>query len=123
MFKIYVKPGCPYCAHAIHTVKTRKIEHKVIELKTEKRRLEVKKKHNYQTFPQIFFKTTFIGGNDEFQSIIEKCDTMNKLFNSLPPKILNTVIEICCSLSTKKNACMINKLCNKKVIKRKKKRV
>ena len=106
MFKIYVKPGCPYCAHAIHTVKTRKIEHKVIELKTETRRLEVKKKHNYQTFPQIFFKTTFIEVMMSFKVLLKNV-IMNKLFNSLPPKILNTVIEICCSLSTKK--CMYDK--------------
>ena len=120
MFKIYVKPGCPYCENAIQTVKTRKIPHKIIELQTEKRRMEIKKKHKYQTFPQVFFKNNFIGGNDEFQAMVEKCNNMNNLFDSMPPKILKSVIEICCALSTKKNACVLSKLCSTKVIKRKK---
>jgi len=120
MFKIYVRPGCPFCADAIQTVKSRKIAHKIIELKTEKRREEIKKKHKYQTFPQVFFKSNFIGGNDEFQAMVGKCDQMNNLFDSMPPKILQSVIEICCALSSKKNACVLNKLCSTKVIKRKK---
>ena len=36
MFKIYIKPGCPYCQEAINTVTTRNISHKIISLKTEK---------------------------------------------------------------------------------------
>jgi glutaredoxin len=120
MFKIYVKPGCPYCAETISTAKYRKINHKIIELKTEKRREEIKKKHKYQTFPQVFFKSNLIGGNQEFQSIVSKCDQMNTLFDSMTPKILKTVVEICCALSTKKNACVLGTICQKKTIKRKK---
>jgi glutaredoxin len=124
MFSLYVKPGCPYCADAIETVISKNIAHKVIELKTEKRREDIKKKHNYSTFPQIFFKKTFIGGNDEFQAIVAKCDQLNNMFDNMPPKLLKTVIEICCALSTTKNSCSIGKISNtntKKIIRRKKK--
>ena len=108
MFKIYVKPGCPYCQETINTVTIRNISHKIISLKTEKRREEIKNKHNYSTFPQVFFKSAFIGGNSEFQAIINKCDQMNNMFDSMEPKTLKLVMGICCSLSTKKTACMFN---------------
>ena len=108
MFKVYIKPGCPYCADTVQTLKSRKIEHKVIELKTEARRNAIKKKNKYNTFPQVFFKTAFIGGNSEFHAIVSKCDELNHMFDSMPPKTLRTVMGICCALSSKKNACLMD---------------
>ena len=126
MFTLYVKPGCPYCAAAIHTVKSKNVKYKIIELKTESRREKIKEKHKFNTFPQVFYKKNLIGGNTELQSIVESCDRMNSLFDSMEPKKLKIILELCCSLSSKKNACSVSKLINnrtskKKIIKRKKK--
>ena len=126
MFTVYVKPGCPYCAETIHTLKSKKVKHKIVELKTEARREKIKEKHKYNTFPQVFYKKNLIGGNTELQSIVESCNQMNILFDSIEPKKLKIILEICCSLSNKKNTCALSKIMNsnsnkKKIIKRRKK--
>lgn len=121
MLELYLKPGCPYCANTIRVVESKNIKHKKIILETEEDRNKIKKKHNYQTFPQVFFNGRFIGGDDDFTSIIDMCSTLNTLLNDVNDDVLTIIVDMCCELSTNKKDCKIKKLLTqKKNIKQKK---
>lgn len=116
MLTLYLKPGCPYCENTIKIVETKKIQHKKIILDTEEKRDEIKKKHNYNTFPQVFFKDKFIGGNNDFTSIINMCEQLNMLLSEVNDDVLNIVLDLCCELSSDKKNCKIKKLLTQKKI-------
>ena len=86
MFKIFLKPGCPYCAETISLLKKYKLKYKEhTEPNPEKREI-LKKKHNMNTFPQIFYisnnKNTLIGGNDELKQKLIFCKKLAKTINN-----------------------------------------
>ena len=117
MFTLYTIPGCMSCQATLDTLKSRKIKFKNNVVKTEQRKINLKKKHKHDTFPQIFYNKNFIGGNDNLNIIIDQCDQLNKLldnaFNHIPQKKLDLFLNMCCELSPKKNACRIKAICNK----------
>tara|TARA_B000000475_G_C15825834_1_gene377732 strand:- start:197 stop:559 length:363 start_codon:yes stop_codon:yes gene_type:complete len=86
MFKIFLKPGCPYCAETVSVLKKNKlkyIEH--TEHDFEKREL-LKKTNKMNTFPQVFYitdkKPILIGGNDELKQKIIFCKKLAKTINN-----------------------------------------
>tara|TARA_B100001175_G_C19157166_1_gene471052 strand:+ start:113 stop:454 length:342 start_codon:yes stop_codon:yes gene_type:complete len=86
MFKIFLKPECPYCAKTVSLLKKYKLKYeKYTEPNPEKREI-LKKKHNMNTFPQIFYisnnQNTLIGGNDELKQKIIFCKKLAKTINN-----------------------------------------
>ena len=70
MIKIYTLPYCPYCINSLRILNKMNIDYENI-IVNENNKNEIKKKHNYNTFPQIFFKindelwdNTPVGFND-----------------------------------------------------------
>ena len=70
MIKIYTLPYCPYCINTLRILNKMNINYENI-IVNDYNKNEIKKKHNYNTFPQIFFKinnelwdNTPIGYND-----------------------------------------------------------
>ena len=86
MFKIFLKPDCPYCAETVSILKKHKlkyIEH--IEHNDNKREM-LKKINKMNTFPQVFYinnKTLIpIGGNRELKQKIIFCKKLAKTINN-----------------------------------------
>jgi len=78
MLYVYSLFGCPFSEAAEDLVKETRVPHKIIEIRTQREKMKYKKKHDMQTFPQIFFKNSRgqmvkIGGYEEFRSIVEMC--------------------------------------------------
>lgn len=78
MIYIYSLFGCPFSEAAEDLIKETRVPHKIIKVNTQKEKNSYKRKHNMQTFPQIFFKNSRgqiikIGGYEEFRSIVELC--------------------------------------------------
>lgn len=84
MFILYLKPGCPYCKESMELVKKYNLKYKFITENYEDKREILKKKHNMNTFPQIFYlynNTRYkIGGNAELKKKLNHCI---KLGNSI----------------------------------------
>ena len=81
MIYIYSLVGCSFSEASEDLVKQTKIPYKIIKVKTQREKNIYKKKHNMQTFPQIFFRNSHnqiikIGGYQEFKTIIEICKTI-----------------------------------------------
>ena len=86
MFKIFLKPGCPYCAETVSLLKKYKLKYKEhTESDPEKREI-LKKKNNMNTFPQIFYisnnKNILIGGNNELKQKLIFCKKLAKTINN-----------------------------------------
>lgn len=82
MIYLYTIVGCPYCEASIELVKKMNLPYKEI-IVLDKERNKYKKKHEMQTFPQIFFKNSKgnmikLGGCEDLRSIIELCSSRNK---------------------------------------------
>ena len=74
MIILYTLPYCPFSMSALDLVKELKIPYENIVVK-ENEKSKYKKKHNMQTFPQIFFKNkrgelVKLGGYSEFSELI-----------------------------------------------------
>lgn len=111
MFILYLKPGCPYCAESMSLIKKYKLKHKFIEVNSENKREQLKKKHKMETFPQIFYlknkKRSLIGGNDQLKQKIILC---KKIAKSIINNNIQMDLEIVNSLkSHKKIKTFINK--------------
>lgn len=86
MFKIFLKPGCPYCAETVSLLKKHNLKYNShTEPDAHKREL-LKKKNNMNTFPQIFYisnnKQIPIGGNDELKQKIIFAKKLAKTINN-----------------------------------------
>ena len=86
MFKIFLKPDCPYCAETVSLLKKYKLKYKShTEHDSEKREL-LKETNKMNTFPQIFYisnnKDILIGGNDELKQKIIFCKKLAKTINN-----------------------------------------
>ena len=96
MFKIFLKPGCPYCAETVSLLKKYKLKYKEhTEPNPEKREI-LKKKHNMNTFPQIFYisnkKNILIGGNDQLKQKIIFCKKLAKTITNNTINIDLTIV-------------------------------
>jgi len=120
MITVYLKPGCPYCANTLRIINERNIKAKKITLETEEEREKIKKKNNYNTFPQIFVDNKLIGGNDDFVKLIDMCDNLNNMMNGIDEDIIKILIKLCCELSNEEG-CKIAKLVDTSNKKKKKK--
>ena len=74
MIILYTLPYCQYSISALELVKKLKVPYKNIIVK-DKDKEKYKKKHNMQTFPQIFFKNkkgklVKLGGYTEFYELV-----------------------------------------------------
>tara|TARA_B110000114_G_C15021734_1_gene369168 strand:+ start:828 stop:1169 length:342 start_codon:yes stop_codon:yes gene_type:complete len=82
MFKIFLKPGCPYCAETVSLLKKYKLKYKSHTEPDQDKRDILKKKNNMNTFPQIFYisnkKSIRIGGNDDLKQKIIFCKKLAK---------------------------------------------
>ena len=78
MLKLFVLKGCPHCASSLELVKSRKIDHEVIVVSQEEKDL-YKKKHGMNTFPQVFYNRTLIGGNQDLHEIVGAIETVSHL--------------------------------------------
>lgn len=110
MFIIYTLKGCPYCNLVLTLMKENKFSYKNIIVK-DKEKNNIKKKHKYDTFPQVFYKykdtTKFLGGYEKTNAIITinnfmkknnmDCDflqKMCKLFSSYDDEQIEKIIKI-----------------------------
>ena len=121
MLELYLKPGCPYCANSISIVESKGIKHKKHILETEEEREIIKKKHKFNTFPQVLYNGNFIGGNDDLVSIVNICEKINMIITDVNDDVLSIVSELCCELD--KHNCKIKKILtikknNKKTVKK-----
>ena len=82
MFKVFLKPGCPYCAETISLFKKYNLKYKSHTKHEHEKREILKKKNNMNTFPQIFYisnkKSIPIGGNDNLKHKIIFCKKLAK---------------------------------------------
>ena len=82
MFKIFLKPGCPYCAETVLLLNKYKIKYESHTEPDPKQRELLKKKHKINTFPQVFYVSNkisiLIGGNDELKQKIIFCKRLAK---------------------------------------------
>ena len=87
MFKIFLKPGCPYCAETVSLLNKYNLKYKShTEADPEKREI-LKKKNKMNTFPQIFYisnnqKMIPIGGNDDLKQKIIFCKKLAKTIDN-----------------------------------------
>lgn len=112
MLNIYYKPGCPYCKSAVEIMKQKNLKYKIHMLNTESERQQIKKKHGFNTFPQIFYNGKFIGGKDDFDKLINMCQQLDTVMSDVSDDVLNIVSGLCVELSTDKQK--IKKLLTKK---------
>ena len=73
MIKIYYLTTCPHSMSAVNTLKKNNIKYEPII--SDKKKDKVNKNNDkltngYTTFPQIFWKNHFVGGNDSLQQIL-----------------------------------------------------
>jgi glutaredoxin len=66
MINIYYLEYCPHSQKALQTLEKYKINHHKIESSNNKE----KRKQYHPTFPQIYWNSRLIGGNDNFTKII-----------------------------------------------------
>jgi len=80
MIKIYYLKNCPHSLAALETLEKNNIKYEKIESSNNKE--EQKKRSNYSTFPQIYWKIyqneKLIGGNDNFTNIIRTLQSNNE---------------------------------------------
>ena len=81
MFIIYTLDYCPYSKHALSVLKALRLKHKNIEVKGEKEKNKLCRKHKMNSFPQILYKMDKkiikIGGCTELLEFIELCKYLN----------------------------------------------
>tara|TARA_B100001094_G_scaffold322790_1_gene372650 strand:+ start:408 stop:749 length:342 start_codon:yes stop_codon:yes gene_type:complete len=86
MFKIFLKPGCPYCAETVSLLNKYNIKYKSHTEPDPEKREMLKKKNKMNTFPQVFYvsnkKSVLIGGNDELKQKIIFCKKLAKTINN-----------------------------------------
>lgn len=71
--KIYLTESCPYCIRAKQFLKQKQIPFVEIDLTHKPQELaELKRKTGWQTIPQIYFGTHFIGGYTDMVALDEK---------------------------------------------------
>jgi len=121
MITVYLKPGRPYCQNTENIIDTSNIKAAKILLHTAEKRNNIKKKNNYNTFPQIFVDGKFIGGDADFVRIIDMCDKLNGMLNSINDDVIQIILKLCCEVSNNNN-CKINKLLKKTPTKKKSKK-
>ena len=69
---IYTKDHCPFCTRVKNYLTAEKVDFKQVRLDDDpKVYMELKKKTNHQTVPQIFVDGKFIGGATDFFSWID----------------------------------------------------
>ena len=78
--KVYSTTFCPYCVRAKQLVERKGVAYTEINLDKEEPevRLELTKKTNHRTVPQIFINDQFIGGFDQLYAL-EKEGKLNDL--------------------------------------------
>ena len=78
--KVYSTTFCPYCVRAKQLLERKGVAYTEINLDKEEPevRLELKKKTNHRTVPQIFINDQFIGGFDQLYAL-EKEGKLNDL--------------------------------------------
>ena len=82
MIKIYTLPYCPYCINAINLLNKLDVPYNNIIVK-EHEKSYYKNKHNYSSFPQIFFHLkdnmwdNKAIGYDDLELIIKICNALN----------------------------------------------
>jgi len=71
--EIYVKPGCPYCARAMHLLREKGVAFKeIVASENPAVRAEMQKRADGRnTFPQIFINGAGIGGCDDLFKLEE----------------------------------------------------
>jgi glutaredoxin len=86
MFKIFLKPGCPYCAETVSLLNKHTIKYETHTEPDPEKREMLKKKNKMNTFPQVFYvsnkKSVLIGGNDELKQKIIFCKKLAKTINN-----------------------------------------
>ena len=78
--KVYSTTFCPYCVRAKQLLERKGVAYTEINLDKEEPevRLELTKKTNHRTVPQIFINEQFIGGFDQLYAL-EKEGKLNDL--------------------------------------------
>ena len=78
--KVYSTTFCPYCVRAKQLLERKGVAYTEINLDKEEPevRLELTKKTNHRTVPQIFINDQFIGGIDQLYAL-EKEGKLNDL--------------------------------------------
>ena len=78
--KVYSTTFCPYCVRAKQLLERKGVAYTEINLDKEEPevRLELTKKTNHRTVPQIFINDQFIGGFDQLDAL-EKEGKLNDL--------------------------------------------
>ncbi|MEG0341530.1 glutaredoxin 3 [Acinetobacter sp. TY1] len=78
--KVYSTTFCPYCVRAKQLLERKGVAYTEINLDKEEPevRLELTKKTNHRTVPQIFINDQFIGGFDQLYAL-EKEGKLNDL--------------------------------------------
>lgn len=114
MLDVYYKPDCPYCKSAVDIMEQKKLKHKIHMLETENERQEMKKKHNFNTFPQIFYNGKFIGGKDDFVKLINMCQKLGNIMNGVDNDVVGIVSGLCSELNSGKQKRKFETLLKKK---------
>ena len=78
--KVYSTTFCPYCVRAKQLLERKGVAYTEINLDKEEPevRLELTKKTNHRTVPQIFINDQFIGGFDQLYAL-EREGKLNEL--------------------------------------------
>lgn len=76
MFVIYALRYCPYSEKAVRISQQLKLKTNVIWI-TQEDKNRYKKLNNMNTFPQIFYNKTKIGGCDDLEKLIKICEQIN----------------------------------------------
>ena len=78
--KVYSTTFCPYCVRAKQLLERKGVAYTEVNLDKEEPevRLELMKKTNHRTVPQIFINDQFIGGFDQLYAL-EKEGKLNDL--------------------------------------------
>lgn len=73
MFKVYGGQGCMWCVRATELLAENNLEYFYYDVHSDKEALEVLKKHNLRSIPQVFTTDgTYIGGFEELKKFVEK---------------------------------------------------
>ena len=70
--EIYTRPFCPYCARALHLLKSKGVDYREIDdayADAAKKRAMVERANGGATFPQVFIGDRHVGGCDELVAL------------------------------------------------------
>lgn len=75
---LYTTPYCPYCRRAKMLLQSKEAEFEEIDVSDDAERDALVQRTHWQTVPQIFIGTEFIGGYDQLQELEDdgKLDAM-----------------------------------------------